>query len=91
MALFIMLLQLAFEAYYFLLLARVLLSWLAPLAYRGTMRQISSVIYSLTEPVLAPIRRVLPVWGGLDFSPVIAMILLAALQRAVIRLLASVW
>ncbi|MEW6243053.1 MAG: YggT family protein [Bacillota bacterium] len=91
MALLIVLLQWAFEAYYFLLLARVLISWLAPLPYRGTMRQIASVIYLLTEPVLAPIRRLLPMWGGLDFSPVIAMVLLAALQRAVIRFLASVW
>jgi YggT family protein len=38
---------------------------------------IAGVIYTLTEPALAPIRRALPAMGGLDFSP---MVLLFGLQ-----------
>jgi YggT family protein len=50
----------------------VRMDWQHPLA---------TIVYSLTEPVLAPIRRVLPVMGGLDFSPMVLLFALRALRR----------
>jgi len=41
----------------------------------------------ITEPVVGPIRKVLPTLGGLDFSPMIAMILLEMVRTVVINLL----
>lgn len=54
------------------ILFRVLLSWVDPL---GNMR-ITQVLRDVTEPVLAPIRSILPQTPMFDFSPIIAMLLL---------------
>ena len=62
-----------------LILARVVLSFVNP-SGRGT---ISSFIISTTEPLLAPIRRILPPTGMLDLSPLIILLVLGALLRAV--------
>jgi YggT family protein len=60
-------------------LARVAISFVNP-AGRGA---IAGFIISTTEPLLAPIRKVLPRTGMLDFSPFIAILILGALLRAV--------
>lgn len=39
--------------------------------------------YAVTEPVLAPIRRFLPNMGGIDFSPIVVILLLGFLQRVI--------
>ncbi|HEY7452533.1 MAG TPA: YggT family protein [Candidatus Limnocylindria bacterium] len=65
-----------------LLLARVIISWTNP---RGG-GAITATIYQLTEPILAPIRRILPPTGGIDWSPLIAMLILGALSRVVYAL-----
>jgi YggT family protein len=62
------------------ILVRVLLSWVDP---TGNMR-ITQVMRDLTEPILAPIRNLLPNMMMFDFSPIIAMLLLQALQRLII-------
>jgi len=56
---------------------RVLLSWIDPM---GNMR-ITQVMRDLTEPILAPIRSLLPNMMMIDFSPFIAMLLLQMLGR----------
>ncbi len=61
------------ELYSFVIVAAVIVSWI-PLDPR---HPVAAVVYGLTEPVLAPIRRALPPMGGLDLSP---MVLLIALQ-----------
>jgi YggT family protein len=53
-----------------------LLSFIAP----GTYSPAAGLLASLCEPLLAPLRRVLPVAGGLDFSPLVAIIGLQALR-----------
>jgi YggT family protein len=77
--------QFIFEAYSFILLGRVLLSWLPIDPYNPIAR----VLYQLTEPVLAPIRRLLPPAGMMDFSPIVAFVLLIIVERVVIAMLAS--
>lgn len=56
--------------YFFLILAAVLLSWLG-----GRLRHpVIPLVYQLTEPVMQPIRRVIPPIAGLDLSPIFALI-----------------
>jgi YggT family protein len=47
------------------------------------VRQVAYILAQLTEPLLDPIRRVLPSLGGLDISPVILLLLLYFLQRLI--------
>ena len=61
-----------------LILARVLLSWIDP----GGRGQIASFIVQTTEPILAPIRRALPRTGMFDLSPLIVILVLGVLLRA---------
>ena len=63
--------------YYYVMLARVLMSWFNPNPYNP----IVDAIYRLTEPVLSPIRRVLPSMGGFDLSPLVVFFVLIYLQR----------
>lgn len=60
-----------------LILARVIISWVTP-AGGGTL---VAFVYAATEPVLAPIRRLLPAAGGIDFSPMIAILLLQVITQ----------
>lgn len=59
-------------------MGRVLISWVDPTG-RG---RIASMLFQFTEPLLAPIRRLLPPAGGLDFAPLILLLVLGALTRA---------
>jgi YggT family protein len=78
----------AFRLYAFLILVRVILSWLSPDPYRLPYQAIVRFLYRVTEPVLAPLRRVIPPIGGtVDISPVAAMILLDLARMLVVSLL----
>lgn len=61
--------------YSFVILARVLMSWVNIDPYSPLAR----IIFNLTEPLLAPVRRLLPPTMGMDFSPIIVMVLLQVL------------
>ncbi len=63
----------------FAILGRVILSWIDP---TGQYR-VSQIIQEITEPVIGPIRKVLPRMGMLDLSPLIALLLLNVLQVVV--------
>lgn len=56
--------------YMILILVGVILSWVG----HGVRHPIVPLVFQLTEPVLAPIRRMLPSLGGLDLSPLVAII-----------------
>jgi YggT family protein len=79
----IFILQLAFELYSMALLARILFEWIRVPYSSRVMR----FLWDITEPLLAPIRSVLPSFGGLDFSPLIAFFLLSLVQRLVFMML----
>ncbi len=81
MNLFLTFLGLLATVYTFLILGRVLVSWTNPTGGGG----LTAFLYQVTEPVLGPIRRVLPPMGGFDWSPMIAIILLSILTRALLR------
>jgi YggT family protein len=67
-----------------LLLARVILSWVASPVSR---EPVVVFIRSVTDPILAPIRSILPATGGFDFSPVVAFLLIDVLRG----MLGSFW
>jgi YggT family protein len=56
-----------------LIFARFILSWIRPDPYHPTWGPITRCVDQATEPLLAPIRRLLPATGGLDFSPMILL------------------
>ena len=61
-----------------LILARVILSWVDPTG----RNQISTLLFQATEPILAPVRRMLPQSGMIDWSGFIVLIILGFLWRA---------
>ena len=65
------------DLYSFVVLAAVVMTWIR-VDWRNPL---AKVVYSLTEPVFAPIRRLLPVMGGLDFSPMVVLLALRVLRR----------
>ena len=74
-----MLLSLFLEIYTWILIARVLMSWFNPNPYNPLVQ----FVLRLTEPVLAPIRRVLPSMGGLDLSPLVVVVVLMFVKRLI--------
>ncbi len=63
-----------------LILGRVLLSWVDPTGRSA----LSALLIQATEPILAPVRRVLPPTGMLDLSSLVVLILLGVLMRALL-------
>jgi len=70
---------------FFAILATIILSWLAPQANHSA----TYLLHQLTEPVMAPVRRMLPNLGGLDFSPILVFIMINLVNMLVIQSLAQ--
>jgi len=66
-----------------LIFGRVILSWVPTRLPWG----LNDFIFSVTEPILAPIRRALPMAAGMDFSPLIALVLLQLVEQLLLRIL----
>ncbi|MCB0034071.1 MAG: YggT family protein [Anaerolineales bacterium] len=75
--------SLFFTVLYILLFARVILSWVRPDPY-SQFYEVYRFIFNITEPLLAPIRRILPPTGGIDFSPIILFLLISFIQRMLV-------
>ncbi len=71
--------------YFWIVIIAVVMSWLVAFKVVNTtnpiVRQIRYVLFRLTEPVLAPIRRFLPDLGGIDISPIILLLILFFLRQ----------
>ena len=67
-----------------LILARVILSWVNPFP---TANKINEVVWRLTEPLLGPVRSLLPPMGGIDFSPILVLVGIQIVERILVRLL----
>jgi len=70
------------SVYYIVLIARILLSWF-PLQPGTPLASIASIIYQLTEPVMGPVRRIIPTIGMIDISPIVVFFGLRILQSAI--------
>lgn len=78
------------DLYIWALIISVILSWLVHFRvvneYNQFVFSIQNFFYRLTEPALAPIRRLLPQIGGLDISPIILILLLNFIRSVLFRL-----
>ncbi len=63
--------------YTFTIFIQAILSWLGP----GVNNPASNILWSMNEPLLRPVRRIVPPLSGLDLSPLIAILLLQVLNR----------
>ncbi len=79
------LVQSLFNFYNILILAYCLMSWF-PIRSGGIMEDISYALRTLVEPYLGIFRRLIPPMGGIDWSPVIAILVLSLLENLVLRL-----
>ncbi len=82
---FLNLLSTVISIYVWLLIAQAVLSWLVAFGivnrYNRVVATIGDFLWRVTEPLLRPIRRVLPDLGGIDISPVILILLLWFLRN----------
>jgi YggT family protein len=80
--------------YIYVLIAAAIFSWLIAFNVINVRNQavamIANVLYQLTEPALAPIRRILPNLGGIDLSPVVLILLLIFLRSLLFELFVGV-
>jgi YggT family protein len=73
-------------ALYIAMIGRVLTSWIQ-VGRDSPFSPVVSILWQVTEPILAPIRKVLPNLGMLDLSPMVALLLLGVVQRVFISAL----
>ena len=71
------------QIYFLVLIGRIILSWF-PVQPGTAMASISSVLFELTEPLLGPLRRVIPPLGMFDLSPLVAFLGIQIIQGAVL-------
>jgi YggT family protein len=82
----VQIINLLFNVLYFLILARIIFSFLRVSPYHPTWGPIMRFVYDITEPIMAPIRRILPPMSGLDFSPMIVLLLAGFVRQILVGL-----
>lgn len=82
------LLSTAIELYVYVLIASIILSWLIAFkivnGYQPFVYKLNEMLRRITEPVLMPIRRILPDLGGIDISPIVLILLLNFVQYSLV-------
>ncbi len=78
---FLGVLRTGLDVFFYAILLQVILSWVNPHS------PIANVLNSLTRPILEPIQRILPMANGIDFSPIVALILLQMINVSVVKTL----
>jgi YggT family protein len=77
--------------YIYILVAAAVMSWLVAFNVVNPRNQFVSMVgeflYRITEPVLRPVRNVLPNLGGIDISPIIVIIIIWFIQLVVLPVL----
>ncbi|MFG1424793.1 YggT family protein [Roseixanthobacter glucoisosaccharinicivorans] len=75
------------QLYTWVLIIAAVLSWLLAFnvvnAYNPVVRTVGEFIYRITEPLLAPLRSILPSLGGLDLSPMVLILLIFFIERVI--------
>lgn len=72
--------SLLLKIFYGAMIISVIISWVAP----DSRSPIAELSYQISEPVLAPFRRIVPNLGGLDISPILAFLLISCIQQYVL-------
>jgi YggT family protein len=83
----IQIIDLVFLLFNLILLARILLSWVNISPYHP----VAQFLYSVTEPVLAPVRKRLPPYGGMDFSPLVVLLIAFVLEKVLVALVIAIF
>lgn len=83
---FVRLIDLFLTIYVWIIIARAIISWINPYPYHPLVR----FLYRVTEPVLAPVRKIIPPIGGIDISPVIVIFIIFVIQNLLHRLLVKI-
>ena len=82
----IYLVELVIEILTWIVIAGAIMSWLVAFGVVNVRNQfirlVVDMLYRLTEPLLRPIRRILPNFGGVDIAPVVLLVALAVLREA---------
>ncbi len=78
-----LLISLLFNVIYFILVIRIILSWVGADPYNDIVR----IIYMVSDPILMPFRRLPLQMGAIDFSPILAFIVLAVLRNFIVNVL----
>jgi YggT family protein len=75
------------DLYIWLLIAAAILSWLIAFNVVNSrnpfVSAVSEFLYRITEPLLAPIRNMLPNLGGLDISPIVLILIIMLIERVI--------
>lgn len=78
-------LQVLLDVLFWIIMIQIIISWLFAFNVinhqNDFIRQLVRGLDSLTEPIYRPIRRILPDFGGIDFSPMVVLLLIGILQR----------
>ncbi|MGC8782393.1 MAG: YggT family protein [Anaerolineae bacterium] len=86
------LINLIFDILVLLIFVEVIGSWIMAARVRlpDAIYRLLEVVHAITGPLMEPIRRIIPPLGGLDLSPIIALILLQVVQRLLISVLVGI-
>lgn len=74
------LIELTLNIYFYAIIIRALLSWVGPSVYNPAI----SLLFSLTEPVMATSRRLLPITGGIDLSPIVVIMAIQLIRMLIL-------
>jgi YggT family protein len=81
------LILLVLQIYWYVVLAMIIMSWLVAFNVVNTRNQfvyqIWRILNQLTDPVLRPIRRILPNFSGLDLSPLVLFVIIFFIERVI--------
>ena len=75
----------AFNIYFWLIIVRIFLTWIPSIDWYNQPFKFLAIA---SDIVLNPFRKIIPAMGGIDFSPIIALLFLQFLQLAIVRMLA---
>jgi YggT family protein len=79
----------ALQFYMWLVIAGAILSWLIAFNVVNTRNQlvgtVSEFLYRITEPVLRPIRSIMPNLGGIDISPIFLFLIIIFIERVIVN------
>lgn len=82
----ISLINIAFTVLVWIIIGRCILSFVNHDPYQPVIK----FIYDVSEPIMAPFRKLIPPTGGIDFSPIFAVLALSLLQKLIIGMLYSI-
>ena len=80
--------DLLFQALFVIIFIRILLTWFPQINWYN---QPFAFLKQVSDPILLPFRAIIPPFGGLDFSPVVAFIVLGIVQQLVMQILHNIF